>query len=133
MIGCVDESAKVQKELVKQGISIAVDDFGTGYSSMLYLKHFPVQTLKIDRCFIHDICHSMDSQAIVLAVFSLAEKLSLKVVAEGVENIEQLETLKRLNEKGIPIACQGFYFSPAVDIVAIDSIIRHSEGVSELL
>ncbi|NQZ32374.1 MAG: EAL domain-containing protein [Oceanospirillaceae bacterium] len=133
MMGCVDESAKVQKELVKQGISIAVDDFGTGYSSMLYLKHFPVQTLKIDRCFIHDICHSMDSQAIVLAVFSLAEKLSLKVVAEGVENIEQLETLKRLNEKGIPIACQGFYFSPAVDIVAIDSIIRHSEGVSELL
>lgn len=123
MMGCAEESARVQRALVAEGIAIAVDDFGTGYSSMLYLKHFPVKTLKIDRCFITDICHSIDSQAIVAAVLSIAEKLSLNVVAEGIETKEQLDTLKQLNEKNISISCQGFYFSPAVEVSAIDEIM----------
>ena len=123
MMGYDKESTLIQQQLVAQGISLAVDGFGTGPSSMLYLKHYPVKTLKIDRCFIKDLNSSKDSQAIVVAVLSIAEKLSLTVVAEGIENEQQLAVLKQLNEKEIVIHCQGLYLSPAVDSNTIDSLV----------
>jgi diguanylate cyclase (GGDEF)-like protein/PAS domain S-box-containing protein len=126
MMGYDKESTLIQQQLVAQGISLAVDGFGTGYSSMLYLKYYPVKTLKIDRCFIKDLDNSKDSQAIVVAVLCIAEKLSLEVVAEGIENEQQLAALKQLNEKQIVIHCQGFYLSRAVDSNAIDSLISES-------
>ena len=94
-------------ELSKFGMKLAIDDFGTGYSSLAYLKRFPVNTLKIDRAFITDISSDNDDVAIVEAVLGLGKHFNMKVVAEGVEDEEQLNFLK---SQGCDIA-QGYYIS----------------------
>jgi len=94
-------------ELSGFGMKLAIDDFGTGYSSLAYLKRFPVNTLKIDRAFITDISNDNDDAAIVEAVLGLGKHFNMKVVAEGVEDEEQLNFLK---SQGCDIA-QGYYIS----------------------
>lgn len=89
------------------GIGIGIDDFGTGYSSLSYLKQLPIDTLKIDRSFIHHIDTNPVDAAIVSAIFAMAESLRLRVVAEGVETRAQLQVLERY---GCGYA-QGFFFS----------------------
>lgn len=89
------------------GVGIEVDDFGTGYSSLSYLRHLPIDTLKIDRSFIHQIHVNPADEAIVNAILAMAHCLGLNVTAEGVETEAQLEVLRRL---GCEVA-QGFYFS----------------------
>jgi diguanylate cyclase (GGDEF)-like protein len=101
-----DNIARLQA-IKNMGISIACDDFGTGYSSLSYLKLFPLDTLKIDRSFVNDVAIDENDAAIVKAVMLLAETMNLKVVAEGVETIEQLKVLNRFNCELI----QGYYFS----------------------
>ncbi len=91
------------------GVRIALDDFGTGYSSLNYLRSFPFDKIKIDRCFVKDIDTSEDCRAIVRAVTALATSLGMDTTAEGVENLSQLA---RLKEEGC-IEVQGFYFSDA--------------------
>ncbi|MBI2315541.1 MAG: EAL domain-containing protein [Betaproteobacteria bacterium] len=78
------------------GMSIAIDDFGTGYSSLAYLAKLPVQTLKIDRSFIVSMLDDPDAMALVSTIISLAHALRLKVVAEGVDSIEQAKVLRLL-------------------------------------
>jgi len=99
-------------ELSRFGMRLAIDDFGTGYSSLAYLKRFPVDTLKIDRAFITDISSDHDDVAIVEAVLGLGKHFGMKVVAEGVEDEEQLQFLRR---QGCDIA-QGYYISKPMSV-----------------
>lgn len=99
---------QVLSQLQEIGVKVAIDDFGTGYSSLSYLKHFPVNILKIDRCFVQDITTDRHDATISLAIIDLAHSLSLKVIAEGVETAEQMQFLK---DHGCD-QFQGYFFSP---------------------
>lgn len=103
-------SSAALTELKKMGIHIAIDDFGTGYSSLNYLKHFPLNVLKMDASFIRAINSSKNDAAIASAVIALGKSLGLKVVAEGVETKAQLAFLQARRCDAI----QGNYFSPAL-------------------
>ncbi|MDE2628349.1 MAG: EAL domain-containing protein [Burkholderiales bacterium] len=99
------------------GVEISIDDFGTGYSSLAYLTTLPISELKIDRSFVRDLGLTPQSAAVVTAIIALARSLGLRVIAEGVENLRQMEALNRL---GCGIM-QGFLFSkpqPPDDIEA---------------
>jgi diguanylate cyclase (GGDEF)-like protein len=102
-----EENIKRLIELKNLGITLAVDDFGTGYSSLSYLKKFPIDTLKIDRAFMCDANSTPDDIAIVEAILALAKSLKLGVIAEGVEEVEQIKILK--NSKNLLL--QGYLFS----------------------
>jgi diguanylate cyclase (GGDEF)-like protein len=102
-----EDSAAVLEQLSRMGVLVSVDDFGTGYSSMSYLRSFPIDKLKIDRSFIADLTTRADDASIVRAIVSLAHGLQIKVVAEGVETLEQLKFLQS-------VGCdqyQGYHFS----------------------
>lgn len=91
-----EDAAILLGELSELGFRLSVDDFGTGYSSLAYLKRFPLDALKIDRSFVADIESDHDSSSIAAAVIALAHSLGLKVVAEGVEQISQMDYLRGL-------------------------------------
>ena len=103
----LEDAVKKLKRLHKAGISIAVDDFGTGYSSLTYLKRMPVQHLKIDKQFIHDLLVNEEDTRIANTIIDLGKSLNLTVVAEGVETAEQEYYLA---QRGCKLA-QGYYFS----------------------
>jgi diguanylate cyclase (GGDEF)-like protein/PAS domain S-box-containing protein len=105
-----EEVLAVLHKLRDIGVRIALDDFGTGYSSLNYLRSFPFDKIKIDRCFVSELAEREDCQAIVRSVIGLAKELSMTTTAEGVEVYEQLEALRR---HGCNQA-QGFLYSQAV-------------------
>jgi len=96
--------------LTEIGVEISIDDFGTGYSSLAYLTTLPISELKIDRSFVRDLGITPQSSAVVTAIIALARSLGLRVIAEGVENLRQMEVLHRL---GCTVM-QGFLFSKAI-------------------
>jgi len=110
----------VLQALSTMGVRIAVDDFGTGYSNLSYLKRFPINTLKLDRSFIHDLPESADACTIVSSVIRMAHCLHLRVVAEGVETLQQLQFLKA-HDCG---EGQGYYFSKPVDPSECESLLQ---------
>jgi diguanylate cyclase (GGDEF)-like protein/PAS domain S-box-containing protein len=94
----------------KLGVQIAFDDFGTGYASLTYLKKFPINRLKIDKSFVHELRAGSNDAAIVICTVTLANLLGLSVIAEGVEDATSIELLRGMGcEEG-----QGFYFAPAL-------------------
>ncbi|MBF0285545.1 MAG: EAL domain-containing protein [Magnetococcales bacterium] len=103
----VERSVAILKEIREMGIHISVDDFGTGYSSLSYLTRFPLHALKIDRSFIMGLPEDADNASLVPAIISMAQGMRLKVIAEGVETLEQQEFLKQHGCDEI----QGYYLS----------------------
>ena len=102
------------QQIRDMGVDVAIDDFGTGYSSLSYLKRLPINCLKIDRSFIRDLTTDERDAAIVRGTIGLAHNLKLKVVAEGVENMQQNEALRRLGCDQV----QGYFYSPALPATA---------------
>lgn len=103
----IESAISTMEELKKFGIALSIDDFGTGYSSLSYLQRFPVDVLKIDRSFIMDLQPEKSNSAIIRSILALADNFNLRVVAEGIENDYQHQTLRALG-------ChygQGYYFS----------------------
>jgi diguanylate cyclase (GGDEF)-like protein len=107
LIKSLDESSDILTRLMEQNISIALDDFGTGYSSLRYLRELPVNVLKIDKTFIDNIEHNKYDQTIFNSMINIAHHRDISVVAEGVENHHQVETLRKYECDVI----QGYYFS----------------------
>ena len=97
-----EESVAILERLSRMGVIVSVDDFGTGYSSMSYLRRFPIDKLKIDRSFITNVMTSADDASIVQAIISLAHGLRLKVVAEGVENADQVASPPETRMRPVP-------------------------------
>ena len=104
------------------GVEISIDDFGTGYSSLAYLTTLPISELKIDRSFVRDLGMTPQSSAVVTAIIALARSLGLRVIAEGVENMRQMEVLHRL---GCGVM-QGFLFSKALPPDALEQWLRQT-------
>jgi EAL domain-containing protein (putative c-di-GMP-specific phosphodiesterase class I) len=92
------------------GVEISIDDFGTGYSSLAYLTTLPISEVKVDRTFVRDLGITNQSAAVVTAIIALARALGLRVIAEGVETLRQMEVLHRLGCN----LMQGFMFSKAL-------------------
>lgn len=107
----------------EMGIGIAIDDFGTGYSSLAYLKRFPINILKIDRSFIHDITLDRDDTTIVKTILAMAQALNLRVIAEGVETEEQSNFLAEMG----CVEGQGYLFARPMPCEDLISFFRSRE------
>lgn len=103
-----DRAVESFQKMQHLGVAISIDDFGTGYSSLSYLKKMPINKLKIDRSFVRDVLHNMNDAAIVATIISMARNLKLRVIAEGVETLEQMKYLCRNHCDEL----QGYFFSP---------------------
>ncbi|MEP3280196.1 MAG: EAL domain-containing protein [Stappiaceae bacterium] len=111
----------ILRELSADGFTISLDDFGTGFASLTHLKDMPIDEIKIDRSFVTDLCESPESQAIVSAMFDMAQKIDMAVIAEGVETAEQQALLRSYGCKFE----QGFYFMPAADRDVIERMLAN--------
>ncbi len=121
----LDSALVALEKLSSKGISIAIDDFGTGYSSLSYLKNLPINTLKIDRTFIKDLCQDVQDQKIVQTLISMAHSMDMSVIAEGVEEQEQFDLLNEY-------ACdeiQGYLLSKPVKAEVFLEILKNPQTI----
>jgi diguanylate cyclase (GGDEF)-like protein/PAS domain S-box-containing protein len=116
----LEENVKILRELRSIGIKTALDDFGTGYSSLSYLRMLPINTLKIDKSFIDDICKDDGHKDITDGIIQLAHKINLDVIIEGVETAGQVKLLQDMNCNAI----QGYYFSAPVPVEELEILLE---------
>jgi diguanylate cyclase (GGDEF)-like protein len=119
-----ERSLAIMQQLRALGVTLSIDDFGTGYSSFSYLKRLPIDKLKIDKSFVHDMVHSADARAIVQAIVAMAHRMHLKVVAEGVESAPQALALR---DTGCDQA-QGYYYARPLDAAEAGSFLGPGPG-----
>lgn len=119
-----EEAVPVLKRLKAIGFNLSIDDFGTGYSGLKNLKLFAIDKLKIDRAFIQDVDTNIESKTIVSNIVSLAKKMGITVLSEGVETEEQLAFLQKIGCDLI----QGYYFSPPVPVEEFTKLLSNGLG-----
>jgi EAL domain-containing protein (putative c-di-GMP-specific phosphodiesterase class I) len=106
------------------GVRIAIDDFGTGYSALSYLREFPIDTVKMDRSFVHNLGHDAADQALVRSVVELGDALDMQIIAEGIELQGQLDSVTGLRcDIG-----QGYFFAPPLDVDAMRTLLSGGEA-----
>ena len=121
----IDQTVETLGRLKALGLTIAIDDFGSGYSSFGYLTRFPIDCLKIDRSFVCNIPSNADDMTVTRAIIGMAKNLDLKLVAEGVETVEQARFLK---DHGCDMA-QGYLFSRPVPVAVFRRVLE--DGVPQ--
>ena len=119
-----DKSIKILQEINDLGISISIDDFGTGYSSLAYLKRLPIKKLKIDKSFVDNLPEDLEDVAISKTIISLCKILNLKVIAEGVETLEQKDFLVQNGCMFI----QGYFYSKPLNIEDMTEFLVRGAG-----
>jgi diguanylate cyclase (GGDEF)-like protein/PAS domain S-box-containing protein len=128
LVSTLEENVETLRRLGALGVRVAIDDFGTGYSSLAYLRHLPIQKLKIDRSFLRSIDSHVADEAIVRAIAALAKTLGIAVAAEGIENETQLARL-------LALGCdewQGHYCSAPMDAAAFERMLRAPASAEKL-
>ncbi len=115
-----EHAVKVLGTLKDMGVHISLDDFGTGYSALSHLKHFPIDTVKIDRSFVQNITTQSDDSAIAQAIVAMAHSMNLTVVAEGVETLEQLNCLRAMGCDEM----QGYFVGRPVPAEELEQILQ---------
>ena len=117
----------VLTNIKKLGVRLAIDDFGTGYASLAQIKRFPIDTLKVDRSFIHNLPQDSENRSITEAIIAMGKALSLTVVAEGVETQDQWDYLRN----HICDEMQGFYFSKPIAPDQFGDLLRKHNILSQ--
>jgi len=118
-INCIEKTVETLEKLKALNLHLALDDFGTGYSSLSYLKRFSLDTLKIDASFLADI-HTIKGAALISAIINMSHSLRMQVVAEGVEEMEQLTFLREKNCDFV----QGYMFSPPISADDLTTLLQ---------
>jgi EAL domain-containing protein (putative c-di-GMP-specific phosphodiesterase class I) len=116
LINDFETTEKFLVKLHKVGCSIALDDFGTGYTSMSYLTRLPIDSIKVDQCFVRDIDSKPGLETIVKAIVTMSRSLGMNNVFEGVETTAELDVIKKLDGSVI----QGYLFSKPLDADGVD-------------
>ena len=122
----LDDSAStinIMRQLKQLGVSLSLDDFGTGWSSLSYLRHFPIDRIKIDRSFVRDMLNDPADEVVVKSILSLARSLRIACIAEGVETLEERDYLK----KHLCPEMQGFLFSRPVPAIEATALLRSAK------
>jgi diguanylate cyclase (GGDEF)-like protein/PAS domain S-box-containing protein len=120
----VEGAVKHMNALHDLGVSLSIDDFGTGYSSLRYLQRLPLDALKIDRSFVHELEPLATKHPLLQVIIDLARQFDLDVVAEGIETREQYETLRRLGCDRL----QGFWFNRPLEAQAMELLLQRTDG-----
>jgi EAL domain-containing protein (putative c-di-GMP-specific phosphodiesterase class I) len=128
ILGDAELAVEILAELKRLGIRLAIDDFGTGYSGLSYLTRFPIDTLKIDRCFIRDIDRLRSNLAIVRAIMTLGTDLGLHIIAEGVETESELNVIQSCGCDDV----QGFHILPPVRADHLECWLRTHTACPEI-
>lgn len=113
------DASSLLRRIRQRGVRLALDDFGTGYCSLSCLKHFPIDTLKIDRAFVRDVIDDADTATITNAIIAMARRPDKQVVAEGVETPEQAAFLR----EGGCTELQGFLFARPMPVAELERML----------